>query len=479
ELTAEIAAENGLSVDLESFEKEMERQRERARAAQRFAPEQRAEAYDRLNAPPTVFVGDETLKRGSIVVALLVEGEPAETASPGQDAEIILLETPFYGEMGGQVGDTGEIRGERCRIAVANTVRQTVSGSELVVHQGKVVEGQISIGDQVEAKVDENRRLDIARNHTATHLLQAALRQVLGSQVQQSGSLVAPDRLRFDFTYPGSLSREQLLEVRRIVNEKVRQNLPLKARTTSYSEAIAQGALAFFGEKYGEEVRMVEIGEPVISAELCGGTHVGSTGEIGFFFILGEGSIGAGMRRIEALSGRGAEEFVHKQLSLLEEAAQELHISAPEIKGRISDLQEELDAERRKALVLERELLRKRAKKLAKKAVPVGDFKILAEPVEEALSIEALREMGDFLKEKLGRGAFVLGAVFNNRPSFVAMGTADVVGRGFHAGRIVKQVAEITGGGGGGTAELGQGGGRDKEKLSEALDLAKDLLSKL
>ncbi|TET37634.1 MAG: alanine--tRNA ligase, partial [Dehalococcoidia bacterium] len=488
ELTAEIAAENGLSVDLEGFEEEMERQRERARAAQKIAVgggRVDMEGVLSIKHIPksTDFVGDETLKHQSTVVVLLPDGEWPEdrvvTVSQGQHLGVILRETPFYGEMGGQVGDTGEIRGEKGRMTVTNTVRHTVSGSELIVHQGKVVEGQISVDDIVEAVVDEKRRLDIARNPTATHLLQMALRQVLGSQVQQSGSLVAPDRLRFDFTYLGALTMEQLLEAQRIVNEKVRQNLPVKAGTTSYSEAIAQGALAFFGEKYGEEVRMVEIGEPIISAELCGGTHVGSTGEIGLFIIVGESSIGAGMRRIEALSGRGAEEFVHKQLSLLEEAAQELRISAPEIKSRISELQAELDAERRKALALERESLRKRAKELAKKAVPVGDFKILTESVEEALSIEALREMGDFLKEELGKSAFVLGAVFNDRPSFVAMGTADVVARGFHAGRIVKQVAAVPGGGGGGTAELGQGGGKDKEKLSEALDLAQELLRKL
>ena len=481
ELSAEIAAEQGFTVDMEGFEKEMERQRERARAARVVTSGKvtlrgtgRMKASASVLRPKEQFVGYDSLKHKSQVAGLAVNGQPVETASTSQDVEITLVKTPLYGEMGGQVGDTGEIRGLNGHIIVTDSI-----WSNVIVHQGKVVEGTISVGDQVEAIVDEKRRLDIARNHTATHLLQAALRQVLGSQVQQSGSLVAPDRLRFDFSYLGSLSREQLLEVQRIVNEKVRQNLPVKGGTTSYSEAIAQGALAFFGEKYGEEVRMVEIGAPVMSAELCGGTHVGATGEIGFFFIVGESSIGAGMRRIEALSGRGAEEFVHKQLSLLEEAAQELRISAPEIRSRISDLQAELDAERKKALALERELLRKRAKELAKKAVPVGDFKILTEPVEEALSIEALREMGDFLKEELGRSAFVLGAVFNDRPSFVAMGTADVVGRGFHAGRIVKQVAEVTGGGGGGTAELGQGGGKDKEKLGEALDLAKDLLRKL
>ncbi len=481
ELTAEIAAENGLTVDFEAFEEEMERQRERARAAQRVASaEEKAEAYAALSAPPTVFVGDEALKKGSTIVALLLDGQPAETASEGDEVEVVLRETPFYGEMGGQVGDSGEIRGEKGRMTVTNTIRHTekLEGAykDLFIHQGKVVEGQISVNDEVEAIVDEKRRLDIARNHTATHLLQAALRQMLGSQVQQAGSLVAPDRFRFDFTYSSTPTREQLMEVQHMVNEWVRQNLPVRDRRTSYREAIARGALAFFGEKYGEEVRVLEIGKPPFSRELCGGTHVRLTGEIGLLLILGESSIGAGMRRIEAVTGRGAEEFVEKQVSIVEETAQELGAKALDIKGRISDLRAELEAERKRALTLERELLRRKAKELAEKAEPVGEFKILAEPVEEASSIEALRQMGDFLKGELGKSAIVLGTILHDRPNFVVMGTADAVKRGFHAGRLVKEVAAVTGGGGGGTAKLGQGGGRDKNKLGEALKLARKLL---
>jgi alanyl-tRNA synthetase len=337
------------------------------------------------------------------------------------------------------------------------------------------VEGQISVNDEVEAIVDEKRRLDIARNHTATHLLQAALRQVLGSQVQQAGSLVAPERLRFDFTHVGTISKEQLNEVQRIVNERVRQNLPVRSKIASYSEAIAQGALALFGEKYGEKVRVLEIGEPVISAELCGGTHVNSTGEIGLFLIVGESSIGAGIRRIEAVTGRGAEELVETQLSIVEEATKELRVSASEIRSRISALQTELDAERKKAISLERELLRNSVDSLLSKAESIAGITVLAAKVP-ASNMESLRYLGDLIKERLGSVVVVLAAAYNNRANFVAMVTPDLVARGLNAGQIVKQVAAVAGGSGGGRAELGQAGGKDKRKIDEALKLVRRLI---
>ncbi len=386
--------------------------------------------------------------------------------------EVVLSETPFYGEMGGQVGDTGEIRSEKGRIAISNVIWPT---PEVIVHQGTVAEGTISVNDAVEAIVDEARRLDIARNHTATHLLQAALRQVLGTQVQQAGSLVARDRLRFDFTYLGSPTRDQLAEVQRIVNERVRQNLPVRSKMASYSEAIAQGALAFFGEKYGEEVRVLEIGEPVISTELCGGTHVNSTGEIGLFLIIDEGSIGAGMRRIEAVTGRGAEELVAARLSLVEETAQELRVSAPEIKSRISALQTELDAERKRALSLERELQRHAVDSLLDKAESVAGITVLAAKVS-ASNMESLRHMGDLIKGRLGSVVVVLGAVYGDQANFVAMVTPDLVAKGLNAGQIAKQVAAVAGGSGGGRAELGQAGGKDKRKIDDALRLVRRLV---
>ncbi|MBE0415939.1 MAG: hypothetical protein IBX36_05300 [Dehalococcoidia bacterium] len=279
---------------------------------------------------------------------------------------------------------------------------------------------------------------------------------------------MAPDRLRFDFTHPSAVTREQLAEVQRIVNENIRQNLHVKDRTTSYSEAIAQGALAFFEEKYEEKVRVVEIDEPPISAELCGGTHVRATGEIGFSIIVSESSIGAGMRRIEAVTGRGAEGFVERQLSIMEEVAEELRASAPEIKSRISALHTEIDAERKKALALERELLKNRVDSLLSEVVSINGIPVLVARVT-ASNMEALRQTGDLIKERLGSVLVVLGAVYNDRANFVAMLTPDLVKRGLHAGEIVKQVAESTGGSGGGRAELGQAGGKDKDRLDDAL----------
>ncbi|MBA7621087.1 Alanine--tRNA ligase [subsurface metagenome] len=471
ELTAEIAADNGLTVDFEAFEAEMEQQRERARAAQKvgFAD---AAARFHLIVKPVLFVGYDEIEHRTTVRELLLSGKSVDTVSQGQDVEVVLSETPFYGEMGGQVGDTGEIRSEKGRIAISNVIWPT---PEVIVHQGTVAEGTISVNDAVEAIVDEARRLDIARNHTATHLLQAALRQVLGTQVQQAGSLVARDRLRFDFTYLGSPTRDQLAEVQRIVNERVRQNLPVRSKMASYSEAIAQGALAFFGEKYGEEVRVLEIGEPVISTELCGGTHVNSTGEIGLFLIIDEGSIGAGMRRIEAVTGRGAEELVAARLSLVEETAQELRVSAPEIKSRISALQTELDAERKRALSLERELQRHAVDSLLDKAESVAGITVLAAKVS-ASNMESLRHMGDLIKGRLGSVVVVLGAVYGDQANFVAMVTPDLVAKGLNAGQIAKQVAAVAGGSGGGRAELGQAGGKDKRKIDDALRLVRRLV---
>jgi alanyl-tRNA synthetase len=329
----------------------------------------------------------------------------------------------------------------------------------------------------VTATVDEKRRLDIARNHTATHLLQAALREVLGDHVRQSGSLVAPDRLRFDFTHPKALTKKELSQIQHLVNEKIRHNLPVKDRTTSRSEAIAQGALAFFEEKYEEDVRVLEIGKPPISIELCGGTHVRTTGEIGFFLIVGKSSIGAGMRRIEAVTGRDAEEFIEGQRAIIEEAAEELKAAPSEIISQISTLHAEIDAERKKASALERELLKNRVDSLLNKAESVNGIPVLVAKVS-ASNLEALRQMGDLIKQRLSSILVVLGAVYNDQANFVAMLTPDLVKRGLRADQIVKQVAEVTGGSGGGRAELGQAGGKDKDRLDEALELVKDLVAK-
>jgi alanyl-tRNA synthetase len=477
EITAEIAAENGLSIDLEGFDREMERQRDRARAAQKFGGdtgqgEELAIAVRHL----TGFVGYNKLSHETKIEMLLVDGQQVEAVSQEQEVGIILTETPFYGEMGGQVGDSGEVKGQQGKITITNTIRQI---NELVVHLGRVEEGRVSVGDSVEAKVDLERRLDIARNHTATHLLQAALRQVLGDQVRQAGSFVAPDHFRFDFTHLIALSKEELEEVQRLVNENIRRDLPLSSRVVGYSQAMAEGALAFFGEKYTDEVRVVEIKSPDsparVSMELCGGTHVRSTGEIGFFHITSERSIGSGMRRIEGVTGRGAEALIAERFAVLDAAADQLEVSPSEVEEKLTSLIAEFNAERKRARGLESRLLRKTAESLLGEVRQIDGVNVLTARVS-ASNMELLREMGDWLKDKLGSAVIVLGVVQDGNPRFLSMVTPDLVARGIHAGDIVRQVAQVTGGGGGGKAEMAQAGGKDRSKIDEALRLVPELV---
>jgi alanyl-tRNA synthetase len=472
ELTEEIAREKGLSIDQESFAKEMEAQRERARAAKKFGLAEKAtlEAYRQMGIESTDFVGYEKLSHRSPVVGLLVGGQPAERAFEGQEAEVVLLETPFYGEMGGQVGDSGQISGPRGRMEV---IEATIPLPALIVHRGRLTEGEISLNDDVEAEVDMARRLDIARNHTATHLLQAALRRVLGGHVSQRGSLVAPERLRFDFSYLMAPAPEELAQVQRLVNESIRQNIPVTATVLPYKEAIDRGAIAIFGEKYGDMVRMLEI--QGVSAELCGGTHLERTGEIGYFLIIGESSIGAGLRRIEALTGRGAEAFLEGRLAAVEALSRELRATPDEVQEKVAALVRELERERKRAQALERELSKRVVEALLGQAEAVNGINVLSARVS-ASNMEVLKEMGDMLKERLRSAVVVLGAIYNNRPNFLAMVTPDLVARGIHAGEIAKKVAQATGGGGGGRAEMAQAGGKDQGKLDEALGLVRDIV---
>jgi len=473
ELTQEIAAERGFSVDLEGFEVEMDKQKEKARETHKFkvkAGGGEVETHGELEA--TSFIGHGSLSSKSKIVSLSIDNKPAGKIEKGQEANIILETTPFYGEMGGQVGDTGEIRGRSGLFEVSNTV-QVPPG--VIVHQGKVTEGSLSVGDGVEAEVETERRLDIARNHTATHLLQMALRRVLGEHVQQRGSLVAPHRLRFDFSHLKALSAKQIAEVNQIVNDEIRRDLPVYDEVVPYKEAIESGAIALFDEKYGDTVRVLKIGEPFISAELCGGTHVSATGEIGLFHIISEGSIGAGLRRIEAVTGRGAEEYFDERLSDLEHIARALGSSPEEARQKASGIVSELDEERKQRQALERELAKKTAESLLSQAEVINGVRVLAAEVRSS-RMEVLREMADLLRDRLKSAIVVLGTIYQDKPAFLAAVTPDLVARGYDAGKIVKQVAGVTGGGGGGRPNLAQAGGKDKKKLGEALKLVKSLI---
>ncbi|MCH8087215.1 MAG: alanine--tRNA ligase [Chloroflexi bacterium] len=468
ELTEEVAGERGLSVDMEGFRQEMERQKERGRAAHTFKKDRGAEIYASLGLGVTRFTGYETLAGESVVVGLLAEGISVHKVGAGERAELITMESPFYAEGGGQVGDRGEITSPQGRFAVEDT-QVTVPG--FYVHQGRVVDGDVSVGDPVNMKVDPLHRRDSTRNHTATHLLHAALRQVLGGHVRQSGSLVAPERLRFDFTHPVGLSHADLRDVRDLVNENIRADLLVTTDELPYSDAISRGALAFFGDKYPEVVRIIEMGsgDQRFSFEVCGGTHAKSTGEVWNLQISDEGSIGSGLRRIEAVTGVRVQELVGQRFDLVDALALELQTSPDELPERVSALVSELEAERKRASGLERELARREAEDLVGKVQQVDGANVVAARVKAA-SVEAMREMGDLLKARLDSVVVVLASVINDKPLFVAMVTPDLVAKGLHAGNIVKQVASITGGGGGGRPELAQAGGKDVSKISHALD---------
>jgi alanyl-tRNA synthetase len=482
ELTREIARERGFAIDEEGFEREMEAQRERARAARQVQVSGTIRLTGTLDARKipawkTEFVGYERLSVETTVLALLRDGSQAESTSEGEAVEVVLRDTPFYGEAGGQVGDTGEIVGPQGRVQVEDTQRPA---EKLIVHRGRVVDGTIAVNDAVVARVDAARRRDIMRNHTATHLLHAALRRVLGSHVRQAGSLVAPDRLRFDFTHMEAIKPEELAEIQRIVNEKIRADLPVTTRLSSFDEAMKEGVLAFFDEKYGDQVRVVETKEDGerFSGELCGGTHCSATGQIGLFLIVGESSIGAGMRRIEAITGRGAEAYVQEQLAALDDVSRRLGATPADLESKAASLLSELEGERKRVQALEREQAARNAKDLPSKAEKVGDIPVLAERVD-APSQDALRHMGDVLRQRLGSAVIVLGTVLNGRPAFMAMVTPDLVKRGLDASHILKRVASAAGGGGGGRPEMAQGGGTDASKLDEAIGLAKPLVKEL
>jgi alanyl-tRNA synthetase len=472
ELTAEISRERGLSIDWEGFQAEMEKQRERARVSTGGTGSLKVKAA--VIRKQTRFVGYQKYNSRSTVRELIADESFVQSVAEGSEVDVILDKTPFYGEMGGQIGDSGEITSQRGKVVVTNTTR---SSSGVMIHRGKVVEGSLSIGDAVDARVDMARRLDIARNHTATHLLQAALRQILGSRVYQRGSLVGPDRFRFDFSHMPSITSEELKGIQRQVNEWIRQDLKVKARRLSYTQAVAEGAIALFEEKYGDEVRMLEIGGPPISKELCGGTHVSSTGQIGMFMITNESSIGTGLHRIEAVTGRKAESLIECRLTALEDVANQIESSVDEVSGKVKALVEELEAEGKRALTLERELSRRIAEDLPGQVQQISGVTVLTARVQ-SLTVPILREMGDVLRERLKSAVIVLATVYDGKPSFLAMVTSDLVARGFHAGEIINQVAKVTGGGGGGKAAMAQAGGRDAAKIDEALRLVESVVAR-
>ena len=471
ELTRDAAEEMQFTVDEEGFRAAMAEQRHRARSAQRFAADVEGELYRELDLPETEFLGYETCKARCQVLALVRDGRSIGRAAEGEEVDIVLNATPFYGEAGGQVGDTGELTSEGVRVAVRNTVRP-VPG--VVVHRGHVLGGTIAVGDVVHAAVDEESRLDIARNHTATHLLHRALRQVLGDHATQAGSLVAPDRLRFDFARLSPFGSQELRQVEALVNEKIRANLPVSTRVTSFDEATEAGAVALFGERYGDQVRVVSV--EGFTSELCGGTHLQATGQIGSFLIVSESSIGSGLRRVEAVTGRRAEAYIRGRLDALAMLSHALSAKPGSEVERAQALLEQLREQRRSIQELQRELALRNLDASLSQAVDVKGVRVLATKVQ-ASDANTLRDMCDRFRERLGSSVVALGAIIHDRPVLVVALTQDLVTRGLHAAKLASAAAQRMGGGGGGRANMAQAGGKDSALLPEALAAVSDLVS--
>ena len=475
ELTAEIARERGLGVDLEGFEREMAAQREQSRAAQAFTGDmEMVTAYENLGVGQTPFTGYEGVYEETAVVAILLDGASAGHAIQGQQVEVVLAQTPFYPEGGGQVGDQGTITGPNGVVRVEDT-QSPVAG--LVVHRGEVQQGDISLGEAVSAQVDPAHRVDATRNHSGTHLLHASLRAVLGPHVRQAGSFVAPDRLRFDFSHVSPLSAEEVGSVQRMANERIRDNLAVSAHETTYSEAVREGALAFFGDRYGDVVRVVTMSneesldspqDKPFSLELCAGTHVAATGQVGTLFVVGESSIGGGMRRIEAVTGRAAENLFVESAAKLESLSQKLQTPVVDLETRLDSFIRETDELRHRLATLERTALRSEADRMLASVTEVDGVNVLAGRTS-ATSPESMREMGDYLKAKLSSVVVALSAVVDGSPMLVTMVTPDLVERGLHAGNLARDTAKVVGGGGGGRPEMAQAGGKDAGKLDEAM----------
>lgn len=463
DLTADIARERGLTVDMAGFETAMEQQRETARAAGKFASGASLPADLVAQLQPTGFLGYEQLDAGDLrVVALMKDGRPVESIGSGDEALVLLDRTPFYAESGGQVGDVGRLAGPDAEFAVSDT--QKLAG-QFHGHVGRMTRGTLKLGDRIAASVDAPRRAATILNHSATHLLHAALREVLGTHVQQKGSLVAPDRLRFDFSHFQAISPQELAEVERRVNAQVRANHEAEVHHMGMQEALDFGAMALFGEKYGENVRVLRMGE--YSTELCGGTHVGRTGDIGLFKIVSEGGVSAGVRRIEAVTGQGALDHVDAEERRLQQAAELLGGNANDVVEKIRAL-----AERQKKLERELEVLKAKAASgatadLAGAAQDVKGVRVLASRLE-GFDAKALRDAVDRLKRQLGDAVIVLAGTSDGKAALVAGVSGAAAGK-VKAGELLSHVAGQIGGKGGGRPDLAQGGGEDGPALVSAL----------
>ncbi len=472
DIITDMSGDSGFQVDEAGFHDFMEKQRDQSRAAWKGSGDREIpEAIRQLSSRgiSTDFLGYETTQADSEIIALISDGEEIGSASEGMDVELITAETPFYGASGGQVGDKGVISGPAGKITVVDTLKLP---GNLIVHAAKVEAGSFHVGDTVHLAVDQELRKDTEIHHTATHILHAVLRKVLGDHVKQAGSLVAPDRLRFDFTHFSALTPEELERVERLANDQIRQNLQLSVRVMELEEALKTGAMALFEEKYGERVRLVEI--PGFSRELCGGTHTRWTGELGLFVILQETGIAAGVRRIEALAGRHAVEYLNRQRQALNRAASALKTAPLEVGERVEKILAQQRQMEKEIVALKASAAGRRSADLFDQAAEIEGVRVLIAQIE-ADDPKALREINDKFKEKFARGVAVLGAVSGAKVFLLAGVTAELTGR-LHAGNLIKEIVKEVGGSGGGRPDMAQAGGNRPDKIEEALHLAEKLI---
>ncbi len=485
QVTKDIAEERGFTVDMKGFIAAEEQHAKDSGAGEAMGTIERGEAYsellEQLKADDKLPVTGVDYKPygptiiHTNVVALLQDGQPIKNAIVGDKVELVLRQTPFYVESGGQVSDTGTIEGEGWVVEVESMARP-VSG--LISHRGEVVEGSPNAEGRATAKVDFNRRKSVTRNHTGTHLLHAALRNNLGTHVEQRGSLVAPERLRFDFVHDEKMTPEQIRAIENEVNTAILANHEVKSKVKPYKQAVAEGAMALFGEKYSDEVRTIIIGDgdDQYSYELCGGVHVPETSEIGAFLIVNEGSSSAGIRRVEALTGQAALEYMQNQLDTVTALANQLHTTPANLADRVQALNDELAEQKRELDGLRREVARARFNEAVENLEDYGGVPGLVTQVE-GIPMNMLREMADWFRNKVDSGVVVLGSVVDNKPLILVSVSDDLTKKGLRAGDIVKAVAERVGGGGGGRPDMAQAGGKDAEKLPDALDYAKQLIA--
>lgn len=473
DLTREIAQENGIQIDEEGFMAEMKQQKAKAREAH-LKKEGSAWEKDLFTGEhkqfTTRFTGYDEVETNAVVKFIVMDGQLSESAQMDDEIALVLDKTPFYAESGGQVGDAGTITGKNFTMQVTDC-KKTADGK--ILHLGKIETGMVQVGDAVTAAIDVTKRKNTARNHTTTHILQKALKNVLGDHIQQSGSFVSPDRLRFDFTHFSALTPEQIEAVEQQVNEVILSDYPVVTRIMSLDEARKEGAMALFGEKYGDTVRVVSVGD--YSKELCGGTHLKASGEAGLIKILSDSGIAAGVRRIEALTGPGAIAWYKEREKLLQKVSETVKASPEEAPNRIAGMHDELRGLRKEVETLKTKMVNSSLDEILRGVQEISGIKVLCARMDQ-LDMNGLRNTSDTLKNKLGSSVVVLASGLDGKVNIIVSATKDAVGKGIHCGKIISEAAKAAGGGGGGRPDMAQAGGKDLSGIDKSLQIALEMI---